>query len=113
MTASDPAATGKTLVATTLVTAATASAREAILAQQAGAALAAAHHDVASGVTHQPDKPATRFTVLLEGLASGQGLLEQLQQHYPQTFTLQRIAPGCLCCSGNLVMRVSLNRLLR
>jgi hypothetical protein len=24
-----------------------------------------------------------------------------------------RIAPGCLCCTGNLVLRVTLNRLLR
>lgn len=24
-----------------------------------------------------------------------------------------RIAPGCLCCDGNLVLRVTLNRLLR
>jgi hypothetical protein len=26
---------------------------------------------------------------------------------------LHRIAPGCLCCTGNLVLRVTLNRLLR
>jgi G3E family GTPase len=26
---------------------------------------------------------------------------------------IARIAPGCLCCTGNLVLRVTLNRLLR
>lgn len=26
---------------------------------------------------------------------------------------ITRIAPGCLCCAGNLVLRVTLNRLLR
>jgi G3E family GTPase len=26
---------------------------------------------------------------------------------------MARIAPGCLCCTGNLVLRVTLNRLLR
>lgn len=59
-----------------------------------------------------PSSQATRsptHAVLLEGLPDGQGQLEALlaPQH------LIRIAPGCLCCSGNLVMRVSINRLLR
>lgn len=26
---------------------------------------------------------------------------------------IRRSAPGCLCCTGNLVLRVGLNRLLR
>ncbi|SMP77733.1 GTPase [Noviherbaspirillum suwonense] len=26
---------------------------------------------------------------------------------------IRRVAPGCLCCSGNLTMRVTLNRVLR
>ena len=46
--------------------------------------------------------------VILEGmgvaatpLANGDGL------------AVVRIAPGCLCCDGNLVLRVTLNRLLR
>ncbi|RSZ58439.1 GTPase [Massilia atriviolacea] len=46
--------------------------------------------------------------VLLEGLPSGQTLLspsDRLQIH--------RIAPGCLCCTGHLVLRVTLNRILR
>jgi G3E family GTPase len=27
--------------------------------------------------------------------------------------SIRRSAPGCLCCTGNLVLRVGLNRLLR
>ena len=26
---------------------------------------------------------------------------------------IRRVAPGCLCCAGNLTMRVTLNRVLR
>ena len=80
--------------ALTLVTGATPAARE-----QAIAGLAAAP---ASGLT----------AILLEGLAVGRALplpfdvpSEQLQLH--------RIAAGCLCCTGNLVLRVTLNRILR
>jgi hypothetical protein len=45
-------------------------------------------------------------TVLLEGLPDGRTFL-------PEHFDVQRIAPGCLCCTGNLVLRVTLNRILR
>jgi hypothetical protein len=44
--------------------------------------------------------------VILEGLPSGNSIL-------PPSPLLARIAPGCLCCTGNLVLRVTLNRLLR
>jgi len=49
--------------------------------------------------------------VLLEGLPDG-------QTHLPGDDTIAglaivRIAPGCICCSANLPMRVHLNRLLR
>ena len=47
--------------------------------------------------------------IILEGLASGNSPLDDL----PSGQTLARIAPGCLCCTGNLVLRVTLNRLLR
>jgi hypothetical protein len=44
--------------------------------------------------------------ILLEGLPDGRANpLEHADVH--------RIAPGCLCCTGNLVLRVTLNRLLR
>ncbi|MGK5053332.1 GTPase [Janthinobacterium sp. RB2P8] len=61
-----------------------------------------------------PDEPAA---VIVEGLADGNAILADLaEQVLPSpSFPLQllRIAPGCLCCSGNLVLRVTLNRLLR
>jgi G3E family GTPase len=47
--------------------------------------------------------------IILEGLASGNSPLDDL----PSGQTVARIAPGCLCCTGNLVLRVTLNRLLR
>mgnify|MGYP001587347303 CR=1 FL=1 len=53
--------------------------------------------------------------VILEGLADGNSILADLAEHTspPAALQLLRIAPGCLCCSGNLVLRVTLNRLLR
>lgn len=49
-----------------------------------------------------------KVAVLLEGLPSGDPILLNESSR-----PVQRIAPGCFCCIGNLVMRVSLNRLLR
>jgi hypothetical protein len=46
--------------------------------------------------------------VLLEGLPDGHTILAP-----SPSILLERIAPGCLCCTGNLVLRVTLNRLLR
>jgi G3E family GTPase len=48
--------------------------------------------------------------ILLEGLPDGHTRL--LDEAAPG-LTVVRIAPGCICCSGNLPMRVHLNRLLR
>lgn len=75
-------------VATTLVTGASAGVREAAI----GPLLA----------PHQPT------AVLLEGLPDGRTLLAP-----SDTLLIQRIAPGCLHCTGNLVLRVTLNRILR
>jgi hypothetical protein len=47
--------------------------------------------------------------VILEGIASGSSPLDSLPAHV----LFARIAPGCLCCAGNLVLRVTLNRVLR
>jgi len=47
--------------------------------------------------------------IILEGLPSGVSPLDTLTPP-PR---LERIAPGCLCCTGNLVLRVTLNRMLR
>jgi hypothetical protein len=80
-------------VATTLVTGASALARER--------AVAAELSD-----PQQNLRPA----VILEGLASGSSPLDGLES---SGVLIARIAPGCLCCTGNLVLRVTLNRLLR
>lgn len=52
--------------------------------------------------------PAETKAVILEGLPDGTGMLLS-----DPSLQLHRIAPGCMCCIGNLVMRVTLNRLLR
>jgi hypothetical protein len=80
----------------TLVTGPGAAAREAAIA----AHLSDLHEDCT-----QPIMQA----IILEGLAYGSSPLDDL----PPGQTLARIAPGCLCCTGNLVLRVTLNRLLR
>jgi G3E family GTPase len=76
----------------TLVTGASARAREAAIA----ATLSDLHEDATQAI-------------ILEGLASGTSPLDDL----PAGSAVARIAPGCLCCTGNLVLRVTLNRLLR
>lgn len=78
---------------TTLVSGASAAAREAAI--RAELARSAMQDTVA---------------VLLEGLASGQDAFDGSGLPALQVV---RIAPGCVCCSGNLTMRVTLNRLLR
>jgi hypothetical protein len=84
----------------TLVTGAHAGAREAAIA----ACIAA--------VT-PPASPAAENgrgfdAVILEGLAAGSTPLPE-----NSSVRLVRLAPGCVCCTGNLVLRVTLNRLLR
>lgn len=63
--------------------------------------------------------PGAPGAAILEGLADGGSTLAALAVgdlpgapgvSPPLLF---RIAPGCLCCTGNLVLRVTLNRLLR
>ncbi|MEJ7805833.1 MAG: GTPase [Telluria sp.] len=49
-----------------------------------------------------------RCAVILEGLPDGRTILLP-----SSTLDLHRIAPACLCCTGNLVLRVTLNRILR
>lgn len=53
--------------------------------------------------------PGAAAAVVLEGLADARSPLADAG---PAVQVL-RIAPGCLCCAGNLVLRVTLNRLLR
>lgn len=52
--------------------------------------------------------PRIPTTVILEGIPSGNSILDP-----SPTLQVHRLAPGCLCCTGNLVLRVTLNRVLR
>ncbi|HWJ93258.1 MAG TPA: GTPase [Telluria sp.] len=80
---------GAARLPTILVTGPTASARERAIAAQ----------------MHQN---GAKTAIILEGLPDGQPLLTPSESRL-----IERIAPGCLCCTGNLVLRVTLNRLLR
>ena len=53
--------------------------------------------------------PQVKTAVILEGLPDGTAAH---WENMPNV-TVSRIAPGCLCCIGNLTLRVTLNRLLR
>jgi hypothetical protein len=86
-------------VTATLVTGASARAREAAIAAELANLAQSQQNPAASG------PPA----VILEGLAPGASPLDDLAPDLSPA----RIAPGCLCCTGNLVLRVTLNRLLR
>lgn len=48
------------------------------------------------------------IAVVLEGLPDGSNLLSE-----SASLRVHRIAPGCMCCIGNLAMRVTLNRIFR
>jgi hypothetical protein len=75
-------------ISATLVTGATLEGRESLIA------------------AHLP--AGVRSAVILEGLPSGSTVL------YPtDTLDVYRVAQACLCCTGNLVLRVTLNRILR
>jgi hypothetical protein len=50
-----------------------------------------------------------KTALILEGLPDGSASFFEAMPHLTQI----RIAPGCLCCTGNLTLRVTLNRLLR
>jgi hypothetical protein len=52
--------------------------------------------------------PGQRTAAILEGLPDGRTLLDP-----SDNLVLHRVAPACLCCTGNLVLRVTLNRILR
>lgn len=93
--------------ATFLVVGASAAARE-----QAIAALLANPSAVVSAPAVAPGAGAATSpefsAVILEGLGVAATPLET-----GPGLQVVRIAPGCLCCDGNLVLRVTLNRLLR
>ena len=78
-------------VALTLVTGATLAGREAAIAAHLA-----------------PQAAGLRSAAILEGLPNGQCILAP-----STTLDLHRVAPACLCCTGNLILRVTLNRILR
>ncbi len=57
--------------------------------------------------------PGVTCAVILEGLPDGHGVLDGHRLAPGPAPIVARIAPGCLCCTGNLVLRVTLNRILR
>lgn len=59
----------------------------------------------------QAIEPALVTAVILEGMPAGTAPLADLAENNPH-LSVTRITPGCICCSGNLVMRVTLNRIL-
>ena len=105
--------------ATSLVTGSTAAAREGAIAAALAVPFDAASASSASVSGLAADRaasPASRLpapaipfdAVILEGLGVASTPLES-----GPGLQVMRIAPGCLCCDGNLVLRVTLNRLLR
>jgi len=59
----------------------------------------------------RPTTPPASTAILLEGVHAG---ITDLQQIHPRAdLHIVTVAPGCPCCGDGLVMRVSLDRLLR
>lgn len=79
------------MIPTTLVTGRTAASREAAIASVLD--------------------PSLPTAVILEGLPDGAPAL--VESGHAGELHIARIAPGCVCCTGNLTMRVTLNRMLR
>ncbi|UUZ50723.1 GTPase [Massilia sp. B-10] len=52
--------------------------------------------------------PGQRVALILEGLSDGRSPLVSSAM-----LDVHRVALTCLCCTGNLVLRVTLNRILR
>jgi hypothetical protein len=73
-----------------------------------GPSAAAREAAIADALGHPATPRSDGAAVILEGLPDGNSTLE-----HSDKLLISRIAPGCLCCAGNLVMRVTLNRLLR
>ena len=71
-----------------------------------GATLAGREARIAADMAQHA--PGLRSAAILEGLPHGQTIL------YPSAMLdVHRVAPACLCCTGNLILRVTLNRILR
>jgi len=55
--------------------------------------------------------PGLACAAIIEGLPSGAAPLNEMAPD--ASLEVVRVAPGCPCCTGNLTMRVTLNRVLR
>jgi hypothetical protein len=55
--------------------------------------------------------PGLVCAAIIEGLPSGAAPLNEISPEV--SLEVIRVAPGCPCCTGNLTMRVTLNRVLR
>ena|SRR5438034_5423625 len=75
-----------------------------------GGHAAARESAIAAVLAADTDQNATT-ALILEGLPDGVSRFGA--EDCPLPLNIVRIAPGCLCCTGNLIMRVTLNRLLR
>ena len=73
-----------------------------------GPSAAAREAAIARALEHPSTPRNDGAAIILEGISNGTPVLENSDK-----LLISRIAPGCLCCAGNLVMRVTLNRLLR
>jgi G3E family GTPase len=69
-----------------------------------GTSAAAREAAIAAALT-----PDVRTAIILEGMPDANSGLDAISSR----LQIARIAPGCICCTGNLTMRVTLNRLLR
>lgn len=56
-------------------------------------------------------EPELSSSAIIEGMPSGEAALEDLQQD--TDLEVFRVVAGCPCCSGNLTIRVTLNRALK
>ncbi len=56
--------------------------------------------------------PGLACAAIIEGLPSG-GAAPLNEMPPDVSLEVVRVAPGCPCCTGNLTMRVTLNRILR
>lgn len=73
-----------------------------------GPSAAAREAAIARALEHAATPRNDGAAIILEGISNGRPVLD-----HSDKLLISRIAPGCLCCAGNLVMRVTLNRLLR
>ncbi len=69
-----------------------------------------------SGPDMRESAIAERMTKLMHSDATTALILEGMPidaLNFDPSVQVVRLAPGCPCCTGNLVMRVTLNRILR